>query len=130
MPPSYSGTITSRTPNPSNRCACAPLCAREIIEMPGFRLRALWIASNAVLPSIQHYLLIDASRKDGVSLGDQFTLMRGRVELDRGVRLPEQPVALAQVVRVTERGATVMIVDQVQPKVREGMEARLTAKMP
>jgi hypothetical protein len=56
--------------------------------------------------------------------------MHGRVELDRGVKLPEQPVALAQVVRVTERGATVMIVDQVQPKVREGMEARLTAKMP
>jgi hypothetical protein len=96
----------------------------------GVRSRVIWVASKAVLPSIQHYLLIDASRKDGVSLGDQFTLMQGRVRLDGGVRLPEQPIALAQVVRVTERGATVMIVDQVQPKVREGMEARLTAKMP
>lgn len=96
----------------------------------GVRSRVIWIASQAVLPSVQHYLMIDASRKDGVSIGDQFTLVRERVELDRGARLPEQPIALAQVVRVTERGTTVMIVDQVQPKIREGMEARLTAKMP
>jgi hypothetical protein len=107
-----------------------PTDARPAPVDLGVRGRVIWVASKAVLPSIQHYLLIDASRKDGVSLGDQFTLMQGRVELDRGVRLPEQPVALAQVVRVTERGATVMIVDQVQAKVREGMEARLTAKMP
>lgn len=107
-----------------------PTDARPAPVDLGVRGRVIWVASKAVLPSIQHYLLIDASRKDGVSLGDQFTLMQGRVEFDRGVRLPEQPVALAQVVRVTERGATVMIVDQVQPKVREGMEARLTAKMP
>lgn len=107
-----------------------PTDARPAPVDLGVRGRVIWVASKAVLPSIQHYLMIDASRKDGVSLGDQFTLMQGRVELDRGVRLPEQPIALAQVVRVTERGATVMIVDQVQPKVREGMEARLTAKMP
>jgi hypothetical protein len=107
-----------------------PTDARPAPVDLGVRSRVIWIASRAVLPSVQHYLLIDASRKDGVSLGDQFTLMRGRVNHDRGVRLPEQPVALAQVVRVTERGATVMIVDQVQPKIREGMEARLTAKMP
>ncbi|HJU66843.1 MAG TPA: LysM peptidoglycan-binding domain-containing protein [Gemmatimonadaceae bacterium] len=107
-----------------------PTDARPAPVDLGVRSRVIWIASKAVLPSVQHYLMIDASRKDGVSLGDQFTLMRGRVELDGRVRLPEQPVALAQVVRVTERGATVMIVDQVQPKVREGMEARLTAKMP
>jgi hypothetical protein len=107
-----------------------PTDARPAPVDLGVRSRVIWVASKAVLPSVQHYLMIDASRKDGVSLGDQFTLMRGRVELDGRVRLPEQPIALAQVVRVTERGATVMIVDQVQPKVREGMEARLTAKMP
>jgi LysM domain-containing protein len=107
-----------------------PADARPAPVDLGVRSRVIWVASKAVLPSIQHYLLIDASRKDGVSLGDQFTLWRERVDYDRGVKLPEQPVALAQVVRVTERGATVMIVDQVQPKVREGMEARLTAKMP
>ncbi len=107
-----------------------PTDARPAPVDLGVRSRVIWVASQAVLPSVQHYLLIDASRKDGVSLGDQFTLMKGHSELAGGVRIPEQPVALAQVVRVTERGATVMIVDQVQPKVREGMEARLTAKMP
>jgi hypothetical protein len=96
----------------------------------GVRSKVIWVASEAVLPSIQHYLMLDVSRKDGVSIGDQFTLVRERVELDRGVTLPEQPIALAQVMRVTERGATVMIVDQVQPKIREGTAARLTAKMP
>jgi hypothetical protein len=107
-----------------------PADARPAPVDLGVRGRVIWVASHAVLPSVQHYLMIDASRKDGVSLGDQFTLMQERVDLGQGTRLPEQPIALAQVVRVTERGATVMIVDQVQPKVREGMEARLTAKMP
>ena len=107
-----------------------PTDARPAPVDLGVRSRVIWIASQALLPSVQHYLLIDASRRDGVSLGDQFTVIRERVDLYDGVRLPEQPIALAQVVRVTERGATVMIVDHVQPKIREGMEARLTAKMP
>ena len=107
-----------------------PTDARPAPVDLGVRSKVIWIASQSILPSVQHYLLIDASRKDGVSLGDQFTVIRGRVDLHSGIRLPEQPVALAQVVRVTERGATVMIVDHVQPKIREGMEARLTAKMP
>ena len=107
-----------------------PTDARPAPVDLGVRSRVIWIASQSILPSIQHYLLIDASRRDGVSLGDQFTVVRERVDLHSGIRLPEQPIALAQVVRVTERGATVMIVDQVQPKIREGMEARLTAKMP
>ena len=107
-----------------------PTDARPAPVDLGVRSRVIWIASQSMLPLLQHYLLIDASRRDGVSLGDQFTVVRGRVDLHSGIRLPEQPIALAQVVRVTERGATVMIVDQVQPKIREGMEARLTAKMP
>ena len=107
-----------------------PTDARPAPVDLGVRSRVIWVASRAVLPSVQHYLMIDASRKDGVSIGDQFTLVRERVELAEGARLPEQPLALAQVVRVTERGTTVMIVDQVQPKIREGTEARLTAKMP
>ena len=107
-----------------------PTDARPAPVDLGVRSRVIWISSHAVLPSLQHYLLIDASRRDGVSLGDQFTVVRERVDLYDGIRLPEQPIALAQVVRVTERGATVMIVDQAQPKIREGMEARLTAKMP
>jgi hypothetical protein len=106
-----------------------PTDARPAPVDLGVRGRVIWVASRAVLPSVQHYLMIDASRKDGVSIGDQFTLVRERVEL-AGARLPEQPIALAQVVRVTERGTTVVIVDQVQPKIREGTEARLTAKMP
>jgi hypothetical protein len=96
----------------------------------GVRTKVIWVSSQAVLPSIQHYLMLDASRNDGVAIGDHFTLVRGRVELDGNVTLPEQPIALAQVMRVTERGTTVMILDQEQPKIREGTEARLTAKMP
>lgn len=107
-----------------------PTDARPAPVDLGVRSKVIWVASQAVLPSLQHYLMLDVSRKDGVSIGDQFTLVMGRRELDRGVTLPEQPIALAQVMRVTERGATVMIVDQVQPKIREGTEARLTAKMP
>jgi hypothetical protein len=101
----------------------------------GKEASVIFTESGHVLPSVQHYVILDASEKDGVKPGDEFTLYRPRtsVEADdagRRVTLPEERIALVQVVKVTKSGATAVIVDQAQPTIKEGMHARLTARMP
>ncbi len=63
-------------------------------------------------------------------IGDQFTLLHPRRRAASGEMLPEEPVALARVVRVTERGVTALILDQRHPAISIGMVARLSGKMP
>ena len=47
----------------------------------------------------------------GIALGDQFTLVRPRSTGPQGMTLPEEPLALARVVRVSDHGITVMLID-------------------
>jgi len=65
-----------------------------------------------------------------VSLGDQFTLVLPRRDGSNGLTLPEEPVALARVVRITNYGVTVMLIDQRHPSIAIGTRARLSGKMP
>lgn len=109
--------------------------ARPAPLAQGTEAHVVYIPSQVVLPSLLYYVLLDATQKDGVKVGDQFTLYRPRqrVEVDdRGTKamLPEERIALAQVVKVTDRGTTALIVDQAQPSIKEGARARLTARMP
>lgn len=97
---------------------------------PGITGRVVWMPGEPVLASIQQYLVLDASSRDGVQLGDQLTLVRPGVEIDGGVRLPEQEIAIAQVVRVTEYGVTAIVLDQTQPAIRPGTLARVTGRLP
>ncbi|HJU88125.1 MAG TPA: LysM peptidoglycan-binding domain-containing protein [Gemmatimonadaceae bacterium] len=96
----------------------------------GTEARVIWIPSEAVLPSLQRYVVLTATNKDNVKQGDQFTLYRPRLRTERGAFLPEERIALVQVVKVTDRGVTGVIVDQAQPAIRQGTSARLTARMP
>jgi hypothetical protein len=113
----------------------------------GLRSRVLYVENSPVLPSLQHYVVFEATVRDGVQIGDQFTLVRERgaqparrtslrnpfrrgASAASGPVLPEEPIAVAQVVRVTPFGATGIIIDQSQPAIRAGTSARLTAKMP
>ena len=89
----------------------------------------VWIQNKPVLPSLHHYMMLDASTKNGVKVGDQFTIFSRRDESE-GEELAPRPIATLQVVRVTAHGTTVLIVDQEQPSIKEGMKARLSAKMP
>ena len=92
--------------------------------------RVVWIQGEPVLPSLQRYLVVDASARDGVRLGDQLTLVRPTTEIPGGVTLPEQEIAIAQVVRVTDFGITAMILDQTQPAIKPGTLARVTGRLP
>ncbi len=107
-----------------------PAEARPAPLALGTEARVIWIPSDAVLPSLQRYVVLTATSKDNVKQGDQFTLYRPRVRTERGVFLPEEKIALVQVVKVTDAGTTAMIVDQAQPSVHQGTPARQTARMP
>jgi hypothetical protein len=88
-----------------------------------------WMQNTPLLPTIQQYVVLGASARDGVQLGDRFTFLRGRTRFN-GTAIPEEEIAEAQVIRVTDRGVTAIVIDQTHPSIREGMMARLTAVTP
>jgi LysM domain len=110
--------------------------ARPAPLMLGTEGKVLFIANNSVLPSLQSYVVIDVTAKDGAKVGDQYTLYVPRHKVlvkgrgDEMATVPEERVALGQVVKVTDRGTTLMLVDQQNPSVKVGTKARLTARMP
>jgi hypothetical protein len=84
-----------------------------------------------VLPSLQSYIVIDASARTGVRVGDEFTLFKPERSGQEGEpRLPEIPIGLAQVVRATPYAATAIVLANVQPALRVGVRARMSAKTP
>jgi hypothetical protein len=91
-----------------------------------------WVFNEPVLASMQDYIVLDISKRDGVNVGDQIELYqprKGPVE-GRELTLPEVSIARAQVLRVTQFGVTAIITAQEQPKIQEGTSARVAAKMP
>jgi hypothetical protein len=101
----------------------------------GTECKVVSVPSNVVLPTLGYYVILSATASDGVKVGDQFTLYEARrrgpsLEGVDPVTLPEEPIALAQVVKVTERGTTVMVVSQRHAAIHAGVNARLTARMP
>jgi LysM domain len=88
------------------------------------------IVNDNVLPSIQSYIVIDASSRQ-VRVGDEFTIFEPRRSGAEGEpTLPETPIGVAQVVRATPQGATAIVIKQKYPAIRAGAQARLSAKTP
>jgi LysM repeat protein len=96
----------------------------------GLATRVSWLNYNPVLPGSGSYLILTATAKDGISPGDQVTLLRSRGDDSKGVALPDEEVAVAQVTRVTPYGAAAIVLRTLQAGVAQGMKARVTAKMP
>jgi len=93
--------------------------------------RVHWVVNEPVLPSVQSLVVIDMSSRAGIRVGDEFTLYAPRRRGQEGEpTLPETPIAVAQVLRVTPYGATAVIIGQEQPAIRPGVHARLSAKTP
>lgn len=108
-----------------------PVGQRAVAVSDGVKAKVLWISSDPVQPSLQYFVVLDASEKDGVHLGDQFTLLRPRQRDDMtGLWLPEQDIATTQVVRVGTHSSTAIVIAQTMPAIAPGAAARLTAKMP
>ncbi len=95
----------------------------------GMDAKVVWLHGGDVLPSIHEYLVLDRTSRDGVHPGDQFTLFRPRTRTESGPVLPPEPIAIAQVVRVTPYATTALVLGQQQPAIRAGASARMTAKV-
>jgi hypothetical protein len=101
----------------------------------GTEAKVISVPSGVVLPTLGYYVILSATSSDGVKVGDQFTLFEDRrkgpsLEGVAPVMLPEEPIALAQVVKVTDRGTTAIVVSQRHPVIHAGVSARMTARMP
>jgi LysM repeat protein len=110
--------------------------ARPAPLMLGTEGHVIFVPDHSVLPTVQSYVVIDVTAKDGAKIGDQYTLFEPRRKVlvkgrgDETAMVPEERVALGQVVKVTDRGTTLILVDQQNPAVKMGTKARLTARMP
>ncbi len=91
-----------------------------------------WILNEPVLPSLQSYIVVDISGRDGIATGDEIEIYRPRQRPndEHALTLPEISIARAQVLRVTPYGAAAIITDQDQPHIVEGARARVASKMP
>jgi LysM repeat protein len=90
-----------------------------------------WVWAEPVLPSIGAYVILDVTSRNGVRMGDEFTIYKPATR-DRD-NLPIDPeilIAKVQVVRATPYGVTAVVIGQAQPAIKNGSTARLTAKMP
>lgn len=98
----------------------------------GRMAKVQWIYDEPVLPSIQSYLVVNLSARDGVKIGDRFELYRPvqRSSEPGQPKLPEVPIATASVVRVTPFATTVVLSGVEQPKIEAGTHVRVTAQMP
>ena len=100
---------------------------REVPDGPRGRVIAL-LDAQALL-SAEDVVFIDLGRRDGIVVGDEFEILL-RERGDRGVRSPEERVAVGRVVRTTERTSTLRIVEQRHPAITRGLAVRLIRKMP
>jgi hypothetical protein len=91
----------------------------------------VWIAGQPVLPSVQNYIVLGVSSRDGVRIGDEFMVYKPMFRAEEGApQDPEIMIAKAQVVRATPYGVTAVVIGQEQPSIKEGMHVRWTARMP
>jgi hypothetical protein len=104
---------------------------RPMLPQGAFTARVRWVVNEPVLPSVQALVVLDAPARAGVRVGDEFTIFEPRRRGAEGEpTLPETPIAVAQVLRVTPYGATAIVIGHDQPAIRAGARARISAKTP
>jgi hypothetical protein len=97
----------------------------------GPKTKVLWVEDDNVLTTIQYYVVLDGSEKQGIHVGDQVTLYRPRLHLpESSVTLPESEIAVGQIVRVNGYSATAEILASTQPDIEAGVAAKVTARAP
>ena len=80
-----------------------------------------WVASESLLPTLQHALILDIGAESGVRPGDRVTVYGAN-----GTAV----VASADVVRVDRRSATALVVRQSLGSLAAGLRVRVTEKLP
>lgn len=96
----------------------------------GMRGKVTYVHEEPVLPSIGHYVLVSLNSRNGVKAGDEVTFIDNTIGGGDPTAAPPVVAAVGQVVRVTPYGASVILVRQNQPTIRDGMPVRQTGTMP
>jgi LysM repeat protein len=96
----------------------------------GARGEVVYVHDDPVLPSIGHYVIVSLSSKNGVKPGDEVTFIDNTTGGDNSDAAPPVVAAVGQVVRATPYAASVIIVRQNQPTIKDGMPVRQTATIP
>jgi len=96
----------------------------------GTRGKVVYVHEEPVLPSIGHYVLVSLNSKNGVKPGDEVSFIDNSTGREDPSPAPPVVAAVGQVVRVTPYAATVIILKQNQPTIRDGMPVRQTGTMP
>ncbi|MHB1298424.1 MAG: LysM peptidoglycan-binding domain-containing protein [Gemmatimonadaceae bacterium] len=96
----------------------------------GLRTKLLWIYQDPVLPSIGHQVIFAAGAAEGLVAGDQITVQRDMGSDAKGVPLPPEDIAVAQVTRVTPQGTSAVLLNVSDGGLKAGQAARVSAKMP
>lgn len=105
--------------------------ARPVKVSDGASSTIKWIYGEPVLPNLQNFVVLGLSSREGVKMGDEVLIYRPQSKPERGqLADPETPISKAQVIRATPFGVTAVIIGQEQPAIREGMPARIIARMP
>lgn len=104
---------------------------RPVAVTDGPSAKITWVYGEPVLPSIQNFLVLNVSSTQGIRMGDEFMIFRpSRKPEDGETREKETLIAKAQVVRSTPYGVTAIVIGHEQPSIKEGMSARISARMP
>lgn len=96
---------------------------------PWLTATVIWMQDKPELPSIGRYIVFNAAAIDGIVTGDQITLIRERGRDANGDPLSDEILGVAQILRVTERGASAIIIRTTNAGTRVGTLGRLTGKM-
>ena len=96
----------------------------------GIRGTVLYIHNEPVLPTIGYYVLISPNSRTGIQVGDEVSFIDNTTGPEQLNHAPPVIAGVAQVVRVTPFATTAIIIRQTQPTIRDGMQVRLTGKMP
>ncbi len=92
--------------------------------------RLVALLDDQWVPTIEDIAFIDVGLDKGVAIGDEFEIFIGRRRSPDDLRLPEEHLATGRVVRVTQRTATLRLIEQRHPAIAIGQQVRLIRKMP
>jgi LysM repeat protein len=95
----------------------------------GRTTRLIGVFGNELAPSLQNFVFFPLSTRDGVKPGDQLQLYR-EAQRDGGTTIPEIELAMVTLVRVTDQGATGIVLTQTSSRFEAGTAARIVARMP
>ena len=104
---------------------------RPVSVADGPRTTIKWVYGEPVLPSVQSFIVLGLTSREGIRMGDEVLLYKPQTAPDDDrPGDPEIAISRAQVVRATQYGVTAVVLGQEQPAIKTGVDARIIARMP